>query len=1185
MKKLFVTFVAFILVFTSVQSPLAQAEEEVSTQGAYEPMLLAGYDFSIARLTDGTWWSWGANDKGQLGLGDNENRMYPVRITSPTLDKAKVRKAQVIDTTVYVHLDNGELWHWGETLQGNSIRSHTPRRITTVDDFAFTQYTQALNRHDALLMTKGNNTYVAGSGFQGQFGRGINGHGAAEKNSSVNFRSITESPNYPVLKTSIVKNYPGSIFKYAESGVPLTGVKMSAGSSVGYNFMAVTNTGEIYTWGREHGLNPVLNPNKIPGNIVDLKMGVSNYALNDRNELYQWEGPTGKPSKITSLKVKSISEYNGRFSFVTTTGDLYTRDQRVSTDFKLIDKNVVASAMGYKHSLWMTADGKVWGEGWNAYRQLAVSGDGIEEKFTRVPGLDGVTKVGAVHDFTMAAKGAGLYSWGDTVGDLGGARTSPRLSKTFEAPIIEIDGIATGGDRITSFLLNNGSGYVFGNNYHYRLGYGPGANHVFRKLTHKGNSGAAFKPNVVNGKTYVQPYDAPLSAETQYIVDINQGANNGLAVGRDGTLLAWGRSTAWGRNVPGVDYDLQDFGGSGVNQKSTEHYIRVGTDKKFVKATGGSATKLALGTDGKVYTWGADHYESLGRDSSTPYQVKPVNNLKDITDISMAVYTGLATDKNGDIWSWGHNNIGQLGDGSIGDKMNPVNITQDVSAKFTSVHAGAYSNYAITDKGELYSWGNNRYGQLGLGDRVNRTSPRKVEGLPSGVKDVANGTEHTIILLNNGQVFTAGSNSKGQLGLGTPQSTVGKTEIPFPDYITINNKDNELVEMGSGRYLLTGSVTSVVDNYDLEIHYKVENSLGVVESGLIKKLKSSRTPVTFDYSFGIDSKYILGGHTLSVEVRNVSTKLSNATATNFAVVDRTPPTPPVIDNDDKWYNTTQTKVIIPGQESMPGSGYNRTEYNLNNEAWVEYSSPIAINKEGVNNLLARGIDNSGNISKLASSQVKIDITKPTLELSLQSQNISNEDVTILINANDNLSGVSVVKEVTSGDIVTNEYKVRDNGVYTFEVIDNAGNTNVSSIKVDNLDKTLSIDPPIAESNNIHTLNGEDYLFNLSDMYINDWRDNINSWRLQVHASPLTSDNRTLKAGSLWVKALDIDNSNVELNKEWIPLDSGVTTIAKAIESRGKHKLTFESLKLKIDLGDILVGKYTSTITWDLIQAP
>lgn len=117
-------------------------------------------------------------------------------------------------------------------------------------------------------------------------------------------------------------------------------------------------------------------------------------------------------------------------------------------------------------------------------------------------------------------------------------------------------------------------------------------------------------------------------------------------------------------------------------------------------------------------------------------------------------------DLDNNIWSWGYNNFGQTGTGSIGDTAELAKV--DTLNNIIYINTGENNAFAIKNDGSLWAWGYNLWGQLGDGTKVNRTNPVKI--IDSGVKQVVASKTHTLALLNDGKLYSWGMNLFGELG-------------------------------------------------------------------------------------------------------------------------------------------------------------------------------------------------------------------------------------------------------------------------------------------------------------------------------------------------------------------------------------------------------------------------------------
>tara|TARA_R110000868_G_scaffold122753_1_gene325462 strand:+ start:189 stop:1340 length:1152 start_codon:yes stop_codon:yes gene_type:complete len=120
-----------------------------------------------------------------------------------------------------------------------------------------------------------------------------------------------------------------------------------------------------------------------------------------------------------------------------------------------------------------------------------------------------------------------------------------------------------------------------------------------------------------------------------------------------------------------------------------------------------------------------------------------------------------------ELWSWGSNSFGQLGLGTSGAgtyKSSPNQVGALTTWSITI--AGNADVLAIKTDGTLWSWGRNQAGQLGLGDIASRSSPVQVGALTTW-SVIKIGDSHSVAIKTNGTLWSWGSNNQGQLGLGT----------------------------------------------------------------------------------------------------------------------------------------------------------------------------------------------------------------------------------------------------------------------------------------------------------------------------------------------------------------------------------------------------------------------------------
>lgn len=190
--------------------------------------------------------------------------------------------------------------------------------------------------------------------------------------------------------------------------------------------------------------------------------------------------------------------------------------------------------------------------------------------------------------------------------------------------------------------------------------------------------------------------------------------------------------------------------------------------------------------DGKLYVWGNNSYGQVGdgttTECETPTLVKGLEDAE-IREVQLSNYNSAAITKGGALYMWGDNSNGQLG---IGSKDNRSTVAKRVkglkNVKTVSTNSYRSNNAAITRDGTLYMWGNNGSGELGDGTTTNAYTPvrPKLEE-DVKVKQVALGNQHTVALSEDGQVYTWGRNYGGALGNGTTTDSKTPVKIEIGD--------------------------------------------------------------------------------------------------------------------------------------------------------------------------------------------------------------------------------------------------------------------------------------------------------------------------------------------------------------------------------------------------------------------
>lgn len=491
---------------------------------------------------------------------------------------------------------------------------------------------------------------------------------------------------------------------------------------------------------------------------------------------------------------------------------------------------IVAVSAGQYHSLALDSSGFVWAWGDNLSGQV---GDGTTSTVRYKPTqvcfeagcglfLNNVVAIAAGQSFSLALRDDGIqrtvWAWGLNVsGQLGnGTFTDSPLpvqvctahnGSNCTAYLTDVAAIATAGQ--TGFALkSDGTVWAWGNNGQGQLG--------------QGTSGAGtHSPLAVQ---VCITYGGTCTEYLSNIADISAGLLHLVALGRDGTLWAWGyngygqlgdgttfaSTTAvqvdpaggWARIGTGYNtsFGIRDDGamwawgkddvgqlgeGGNIPARSTAVPVAGGIDTwGFV--TAGPNHTVSLRGDGSLWSWGLNHVGQLGLGYSSKKIVPTaVGSFGDWTQIVGGYNHTLAVRIGHTLWAWGSNQSFQLGDGTSLSRELPAQVGSDID--WSKVGAGPNHSLATKLDGSLWGWGSNTNGQLGLGDFSNRLNPAKVCSAHNGfnctayladVTAASGGTVHSAALLSDGTVWTFGSNQLGQLGNGALMDPTVRSNLP-----------------------------------------------------------------------------------------------------------------------------------------------------------------------------------------------------------------------------------------------------------------------------------------------------------------------------------------------------------------------------------------------------------------------
>ena len=315
-----------------------------------------------------------------------------------------------------------------------------------------------------------------------------------------------------------------------------------------------------------------------------------------------------------------------------------------------------------------------------------------------VPGLSGVRAItaGTRHTLALTADGS-VWAWGNNdYGQLGLGTSGNGFGVPQLVPGLKSVRAIAAGDIFNLALTADGSVWSWGENQDGQLGVDPST--AFKNTS----------PRRIGGLSGIRAIAA--------------GSVYGLALRNDGTVWAWGDNQYGELGVPRNTV---------INRSLPQQVAGLPTVRAIAA---GDLFNLALATDGSVWAWGGNVYDGLGEDinitGSTVSKPLLVPGLSGVKAVAAGAGHALALTANGSVWAWGNNQSGQLGvEPSTGvyRRSSPQQVAGLSGVR--SIAAGSDHSLALLADGSIWTWGDNRYGQLGDTTTTNRATPRRVAGL------------------------------------------------------------------------------------------------------------------------------------------------------------------------------------------------------------------------------------------------------------------------------------------------------------------------------------------------------------------------------------------------------------------------------------------------------------------------
>ncbi|GGG17668.1 fibronectin type III domain-containing protein [Paenibacillus aceti] len=535
-----------------------------------------------------------------------------------------------------------------------------------------------------------------------------------------------------------------------------------------------------------------------------------------------------------------------------------------------------------------------------------------------------------------------------------------------------------------------------------------------------------------------------------------------------------------------VTYGLRNDGkvwGWGTN--SSDKYTRVPSELpgfeniKSLAVGNQNRHVAAIKEDGTVLTYTYYNYGGEAGDGTTEMKYTPVLavGLTDVISVAAGYDYTVALKNDGTVWAWGSNSQGQLGDGTTINRSIPVQV--EGISNVVAVAAGDNHTVALKNDGTVWSWGFGDSGRLGDGSAVlhNIPVPTQVPGL-NNIKAVTAGDSHTLVLDNNGEVWGFGRNSYGQLGIGnksSPQTTPVRIEGLIASSIVAGGNHSLALKPD-------GTVMAWGKNWSGEIGDGLGGSIGSVQlkpTQVLNLTGVDSIAAGNEHSIALKSDGTLwtwGDNTFD----QIGTGNGKKSLVPIPVWTRghesIPPTKP---ESLKIVEQTANTVTLEWEPSSDNSGITGYDvYNYDSKLSRSRTNRVTLEKLETNMtylITIKAVDLSGNISEPSNSvivQTGQDTEPPTVPTKLTKVSSTYDSVTLKWEASKDNVGVAEYELFKDGEqvAVTTQltvtiYGLTEGGTYTFTVRakDMAGNVSEHSLP---LIVTLSSDhePPTAPTN-------------------------------------------------------------------------------------------------------------------------
>ena len=276
------------------------------------------------------------------------------------------------------------------------------------------------------------------------------------------------------------------------------------------------------------------------------------------------------------------------------------------------------------------------------------------------------------------------------------------------------------------------------------------------------------------------------------ITVIGCGDDHSACITDDGRLFTWGSNKEGQLGLRDFKTRLQPTMIEACHDPDVPR-LKSTKNKIFSDVIVGNWHNLAITSKKKVYAWGKNKYGQLGlghtNNLALPTSILPLSdplNPKNVRCMAAGKSHSAVIAEDGDVYTWGRGWDGQLGHDVVTEiELEPRIVPHMENRASAAVSCGNAHTVVVTDNGNVWSWGDNKCGQLGTGNLISSATPVSLHTLEEQeITHVACGSEHTVVVTIANEVYGFGNGVYDQLGLGTlgifpsPHRIPGLTAVP-----------------------------------------------------------------------------------------------------------------------------------------------------------------------------------------------------------------------------------------------------------------------------------------------------------------------------------------------------------------------------------------------------------------------